>query len=170
MIILITFARLTAEKKKTVNVISQKNVITNHTSLQVLLLPIQCHHFKHQNPPPPPPKKKRKLTTADEKFAIFSCKTSSLACSSRCSLIVAITRCKNDFHDANAAMVPANCKSAWSRVLQQRTFRSYGVVRITSRYPKFNGSHFGLLLSAIHRMTRLGGNFVCAQDLSVNRL
>ena len=30
-----------------------------------------------------------------------------------------------------------------------------GLVRITSRYPKFNGSHFGLPPSEIHRMTGL---------------
>ena len=35
-----------------------------------------------------------------------------------------------------------------------------GPVRITSWYPKFNGSHFGLPLSAIQRMTGLGGNSV----------
>ena len=38
-----------------------------------------------------------------------------------------------------------------------------GLVRITSWYPNFNGSHFGLPPSSIHRMTGLGGNFVCAQ-------
>ena len=31
---------------------------------------------------------------------------------------------------------------------------------ITSWYPEFNGSHFGLPPSSIHRMTGLGGNFV----------
>ena len=34
-----------------------------------------------------------------------------------------------------------------------------GVVRITSLNLKFNGSHFGLPPSSIHRMTGLGGNF-----------
>ena len=37
-----------------------------------------------------------------------------------------------------------------------------GAVRITSWYQGFNGSHFGLPLSFIHRMTGLGGNFVWA--------
>ena len=32
-----------------------------------------------------------------------------------------------------------------------------GLVHITSWYPKFNGSHFGLPHSSIHRMTGLGG-------------
>ena len=35
-----------------------------------------------------------------------------------------------------------------------------GPVRITSWYPNFNGSHFGLPPSSIHRMTGLGGKFV----------
>ena len=34
-----------------------------------------------------------------------------------------------------------------------------GAVCITSSYPKFNGSHFDLPPSSIHRMTGLGGNF-----------
>ena len=33
-------------------------------------------------------------------------------------------------------------------------------VRVTSWYPKFNGRHFGLPPSSVHRMTGLGGNFV----------
>ena len=34
------------------------------------------------------------------------------------------------------------------------------LVRITLWYPKFNGSHFGLPPSSVHRMTGLGGKFV----------
>ena len=34
-----------------------------------------------------------------------------------------------------------------------------GTARITSLYPKFNGSHFALPPSSIHRMTGLDGNF-----------
>ena len=34
------------------------------------------------------------------------------------------------------------------------------VVRNSSWYPKFNGSHFGLPPSSIHKMTRLGGKMV----------
>ena len=33
-------------------------------------------------------------------------------------------------------------------------------VRITSWYPKFNGCHFGLSPSSIHKMTRLVGKMV----------
>ena len=33
-----------------------------------------------------------------------------------------------------------------------------GAVRITSWYPKFNGNHFGLPPSCIHKMTGLGVN------------
>ena len=33
------------------------------------------------------------------------------------------------------------------------------IVRITSLYPNFNGSYFGLTTSSIHKMTGLGGNF-----------
>ena len=36
---------------------------------------------------------------------------------------------------------------------------SMGLVRITSRYPEFNGRHFGLPPSTIHRMTALGGKW-----------
>ena len=39
-------------------------------------------------------------------------------------------------------------------------FPSDGAVRITSWYIKFNGSHFGLPPSSIHRMTGLGGKMV----------
>ena len=35
-----------------------------------------------------------------------------------------------------------------------------GLVRITSWYPEFNGSHFGLPPSSIHQMTGLGGKMV----------
>ena len=35
-----------------------------------------------------------------------------------------------------------------------------GTVHITSWYPNFNGSHFGLPPSFINRMTGLGGNLV----------
>ena len=35
-----------------------------------------------------------------------------------------------------------------------------GAVRITSLYPKFNGSHFGLPPSSMHKMTGLGGKMV----------
>ena len=39
-------------------------------------------------------------------------------------------------------------------------------VCITSWYPDFNGSHFGLSPSSIHRMTGLGGNEGRAHILS----
>ena len=39
-----------------------------------------------------------------------------------------------------------------------------GCVRITSWYPNFNGSHFGLPPSEIHRMTGLGGKKVIPQN------
>ena len=38
--------------------------------------------------------------------------------------------------------------------------RSMGLVRITSWYPEFNGSHFGLPPNTIHQMTGLGGKMV----------
>ena len=41
-----------------------------------------------------------------------------------------------------------------------------GLVCITSWYPKFNRSHFGLPPSSIHRMTSLRGNFVWAVTYS----
>ena len=37
-------------------------------------------------------------------------------------------------------------------------------VGITSWYPKFNGSHFGLPPSSVHKMTGLGGKFVVNDD------
>ena len=33
-------------------------------------------------------------------------------------------------------------------------------MRVTSWYPRFNGSHFGLPPSSIHKMTGLGGKMV----------
>ena len=44
-----------------------------------------------------------------------------------------------------------------------------GLVRITSWYPEFNGSHFGLPPSSIHTMTGLGGKMVWTMTYS-NRL
>ena len=41
--------------------------------------------------------------------------------------------------------------------------RKMGLVRITSWYPNFNGSHFGLPPSVIHRMTELPPKIVFAQ-------
>ena len=38
--------------------------------------------------------------------------------------------------------------------------RGIAAVHITSWYPKFNGSHFRLPPSSIHKMTGLGGYFV----------
>ena len=40
------------------------------------------------------------------------------------------------------------------------TQRQWGCAHYVTGYPKFTGSHFGLPTSSIHRMTRLGGNFM----------
>ena len=42
-------------------------------------------------------------------------------------------------------------------------------VHILSWYPKFNGNHFGLPPSSIHRMTRLGGNSVLTCTTHLHR-
>ena len=48
----------------------------------------------------------------------------------------------------------------WKKLLAIIETRTMGLVRITSWYPKFNGSHFGLPPSSIHKMTGLGGKMV----------
>ena len=45
-------------------------------------------------------------------------------------------------------------------------FSRMGLVRITSWYPNFNGSHFGLPPSSTHEMTGLGGKFVWTMTYS----
>ena len=47
-----------------------------------------------------------------------------------------------------------------SKLAMQWLLIEMGPVQIASSYPNFNGSHFGLPPSSIHRMTGLGGKFV----------
>ena len=58
----------------------------------------------------------------------------------------------------------SNCFSTWYNQRhskkKKKKKKKTGAVRITSWYPKINGSHFGLPPSSIHRMTGLGGKFV----------
>ena len=48
----------------------------------------------------------------------------------------------------------------WEKYLVLSYLNRRHPVRITSSYPEFNRSHFGLPPSSVHRMTGLGGNFV----------
>ena len=50
--------------------------------------------------------------------------------------------------------------------VQPNVFREMGLVRITSWYENFNGSHFGLPLSEIHRMTALPPKIVWTMTYS----
>ena len=49
---------------------------------------------------------------------------------------------------------------SFCRFMQSAIVSAMGAVRITSLYPNFNGSHFGLPPGSIHKMTGLGGKMV----------
>ena len=54
----------------------------------------------------------------------------------------------------------------WVTCIQERQQTNMGLVRIMSWYPNFNGSHFGLPPSEIHRLTGLGGKMVWTMTYS----